>query len=162
MTELRNLMASLFVRPAQDADSNDIFNWRNDKTTRAMSLATDFVDWETHIKWYKSALKDPNTCILICCFNKTLEKKVGVVRFSVKVSEATVSINVSPYCRGKGLAKMCLRSSIGFFMHKFPKVINLEAQIKSTNNISRKAFENVGFVLEQERDDVEYFILKLK
>ena len=36
----------LVVRKANDGDSKDIFDWRNDALTRQMSNNTDYVEWD--------------------------------------------------------------------------------------------------------------------
>ena len=46
----------LVVRKANDEDSRDIFDWRNDELTRQMSHNTDFVDWDSHSNWLYSSL----------------------------------------------------------------------------------------------------------
>ena len=39
------------IRKANDDDSRDIFDWRNDELTRQMSHTSDFVDWNGHSGW---------------------------------------------------------------------------------------------------------------
>ena len=36
------------IRKANEDDSRDIFDWRNDELTRHMSHTSDFVDWNGH------------------------------------------------------------------------------------------------------------------
>ena len=63
--------------------------------------------------------------------------------------------------RGQGLAKLCLSNSIAFFQEKYFKTTEFEAEIKSNNLASRRAFEEVGFVLNRREDGVGYFTLSL-
>ena len=118
------------------------------------------VDWDSHLKWYISAISNPNSCLLICYLKKT-EEKVGIVRFTIENNLALTSINIAPNMRGQGLAKPCLNNSISFFRRKYIKITELEAEIKSNNWASRRAFEEVGFVLNHTKDDVGYFTLSL-
>ena len=149
-------MTFVNVRPAEESDAKEIFIWRNDETSRRMSHSMNTVEWASHLKWYLSALNNPNTCLLVCYLSKKNEK-VGVVRFSIKNSLALTSINIAPIMRGQGLATICLNSSISFFKKKYVEVVNLEAEIKSNNIASRRAFEQVGFVLKHIKDGVGYF-----
>ena len=157
---LRELMKSVNVRPAQDDDAREIFAWRNDEITRKMSHSMNKVDWVSHIKWYLSSLNHPNRCLLICYLPKT-KKKVGIVRFTLENNVALTSINIAPNMRGQGLAKLCLSNSINFFKEKHFKTTEFEAEIKSNNLASRRAFEEVGFVLNRREDGVGYFTLSL-
>ena len=151
-------MNSVNVRPAKDCDIEEIFNWRNDKTTRVMSHSMNKVEWSSHLEWYETSLKNPNKCFLICYFSKTMEK-IGFVSFSIEDSVAITSINLAPKMRGQGLSKRCLNTSISFFKKKFIKIKKLEAEIKSKNTYSRRAFEEAGFVLNLTKNDVGYFTL---
>ena len=153
-------MNSINVRPAEDNDAKDIFTWYNDEVTRKMSHSMKTVDWNSHLKWYISAIKNPNSCLLICYLKKTMEK-VGIVRFTVENNLALTSINIAPNMRGQGLAKLCLSNSISFFRGKYIKITELEAEIKSNNWASRRAFEEVGFVFNYTKDDVGHFTLAL-
>jgi hypothetical protein len=36
------------IRKANEGDSRDIFDWRNDELTRQMSHTTDLVKWREH------------------------------------------------------------------------------------------------------------------
>ncbi len=40
------------VRKANESDSRDIFDWRNDELTRQMSHTTDLVEWDGHSAWF--------------------------------------------------------------------------------------------------------------
>ena len=157
---MRELMNCINVRPAEDNDAKDIFTWHNDEVTRKMSHSMNTVDWASHLKWYISAINSQNNCLLICYLTKT-EEKVGIVRFTIENNLALTSINIAPNMRGQGLATLCLSNSISFFRGKYIKITELEAEIKSNNWASRRAFEEVGFVLNHTKDDVRYFTLSL-
>ncbi len=150
-------MTSVNVKPAEENDAQEIFTWRNDEISRRMSHSMNTVEWASHLKWYLSSLNNPNTCLLVCYLSKKNEK-VGVVRFTIKNSVALTSINIAPVMRGKGLATICLNNSISFFKKKYVEIANLEAEIKSNNIASRRAFEQVGFVLKHTKNGVGYFI----
>ena len=92
------------LRRANPTDTVDIWNWRNDSHTRAMSRASDIVSWENHCEWFARALEDKSV-ILYIVTEKKLCTKLGVVRFDIKSAKyiAEVSINLNPEMRGRGL-----------------------------------------------------------
>ena len=93
----------LSVRLANLSDSKEVFNWRNDKTTRKMSHTNNIINWEEHNHWFGSNLDNNSQCLLICCIEETHEK-VAAVRFNLQNNIAIISINLSPSMRGKGFA----------------------------------------------------------
>jgi RimJ/RimL family protein N-acetyltransferase len=144
------------VRAAEEKDSLDIYEWRNDELTRQMSHTTDLVEWEGHSKWFAASLKNESRLLAICEEVESTSK-VAVVRFDVVNDRALISINLSPSMRGKGLAKGCLSKSIIFFKSLFPNVSYIDAKIKSFNTASKRSFEAAGFVFIKELDDVLYY-----
>ena len=145
-----------YIRKANDDDSRDIFDWRNDELTRQMSHTSDFVDWNGHSGWFAASLTNKNRLILMCEEESTNEK-VAMVRFDVEGNRALISINLSPKMRGKQKAKGCLSDAISFFQKSYSNVRFIDAEIKSINIASQKSFIGVGFVLAKENADVLYY-----
>lgn len=157
--DIVDLKAPIEVRRATAKDSRMIFEWRNDETTRGMSHTTDEVLWEDHQKWYDETLQNQNRCLLMCFVTKTNEQ-AAVARFDVDHDVALISINLSPVMRGKGLAKICLIKAVAYFLSIYQSVSRIEAEIKSINIPSRKAFEGAGFQFQKDSDGTllyEYF-----
>ncbi|MCH9845595.1 MAG: GNAT family N-acetyltransferase [Alphaproteobacteria bacterium] len=142
------------VRLADNNDGRDIFEWRNDADTRNMSHDSQIVTWQQHEDWFNSSLHNANRCLLICADST---KKIGMVRLDIKENEALISINLNPKMRGLGLAKPCLTNAMQFFKNAFPYIKTYTAEIKSVNIASSKAFENAGFVCNNELDGVKYY-----
>jgi RimJ/RimL family protein N-acetyltransferase len=134
----------LVVRKANDGDSKDIFDWRNDALTRQMSHNTDYIEWNEHSNWFSSSLTSENRLLIMCEKKDTLEK-IAIVRFDVDEGRALVSINLNPNKRGKGLAKVCLTNSIDYFSKYFSDINKLVAEIKKENITSEKTFLGIGF-----------------
>ena len=145
-----------YIRKANDDDSRDIFDWRNDELTRQMSHTSAFVDWNGHSGWFAASLTNKNRLILICEEESTNEK-VAMVRFDVEGNRALVSINLSPKMRGKRKAKGCLSDAISFFQKSYSDVRFIDAEIKSINIASQKSFIGEGFVLIKENAEVLYY-----
>jgi hypothetical protein len=145
-----------YIRKANDDDSRDIFDWRNDEVTRQMSHTSDFVDWNWHSGLFAASLTNKNRLILMCEEEITNEK-VAMVRFDVEGNRALISINLSPKMRGKRKAKGCLSDAISFFQKSYSDVRFIDAEIKSINIASQKSFIGVGFLLTKENADVLYY-----
>lgn len=140
------------LRRAADADSTDLWHWRNDEETRRMSRTTEIVDWDSHTDWFASSLLDPRRILLVGRVEGVAES-VGMVRFDLDDTgnSAEVSINLNPAHRGKGMSKPLLASAIAHFreFHDVPII----ADIKRTNIPSIKCFEGVGFELYSSEGD---------
>lgn len=148
------------TRLALESDSKVIFIWRNDGLTRSMSLNTDLVAWDGHVKWFESTLKNPNRILIMCLLAET-KNRVAIVRFDVQGTRALVSINLAPSMRGKGLGKKCLGESIKFFKENYSFVKALDAEIKDVNIASISSFESIGFTKVKEEQGLlhfEYFV----
>jgi RimJ/RimL family protein N-acetyltransferase len=148
----------VIVRPATDADSADIFAWRNDPLTRHMSLNSDAVSWRDHQNWFATSLENAGRWLLLCEENSV---KLAVVRFDIDGANALVSINLNPEARGKSLAKPCLQSAIEYLQSHTSGIRGLTAEIKQENAASRRVFEQVGFEIESSAGGVFTYALTL-
>ncbi len=135
-------MSLINARKATPEDSKDLFNWRNDVQTRAMSHTSEAIAWEDHSDWFSASLERDNRSLVIC---EKKEIPVAVVRFDVSGDRALISINLAPDMRGKGLATPCLKSAIAFFEAQVSGIKTLDAEIKPENEASRRSFEATGF-----------------
>ena len=152
-------MTIFSVRPANDEDSKDVWEWRNDPLTRNMSLNSRFVEWDDHRKWFSASINLRNRILLIC--ENDFGEKISIVRFDISQSEALTSINLNPNQRGKGLAKNCLIQSINYFSERNLKIKKLNAEIKEENIPSQKAFLEAGFKKYDLDGNIGHYIKKL-
>ena len=144
------------VRKANESDSRDIFDWRNDELTRQMSHNSDLVEWDGHCAWFAASLANAKR-LLVICEDEGNNEKLAIVRFDVENERALISINLFPQIRGKRKAKGCLRDAISFFQKHFSDVQFIDAEIKSTNIPSQQSFIGVGFELVKKEADVLYY-----
>jgi len=149
------------TRLAANSDSRLIYELRNDELARQMSHTSDFIEWEGHSKWFASSLKNKHLLLLICEDEDTAQQ-VAVVRFDVESDRAFISINLSPLMRGKGEAKNCLKSALGFFAEFCPNVSHVDAEIKLVNVASKRSFEGVGFLRIREELDMLLYEYRVK
>ena len=143
----------LVIRRATQGDSEDLWRWRNDPQTKAMSKNIEEVSWDAHERWYVKSLKDPVLFIFIGLTQEN--EKVGMSRFNLSKDIAEVSINLNPIFRQKGFSTPLLVASIHQF-YKYNKNA-LIATIKRSNKPSIKCFENAGFTFDSEDADYCYY-----
>jgi RimJ/RimL family protein N-acetyltransferase len=154
-------MPSLTIRPATDLDSRDLFNWRNDSQTRAVSLSTDEVTWDDHERWFASSLANRARRIYICrAMLDGAEESIGMVRFDLDEAGASaeVSINLNPSARGRGFGSPALTAGIEAFLSDEPDVRQLTAQIRESNVASVAIFTKVGFVVTRSEGGVSHYV----
>jgi RimJ/RimL family protein N-acetyltransferase len=123
------------LRRAAAADSLDLWRWRNDPVTRAMSRNAEAVELAGHEAWFRRALADPALTLFI---GEVAAGPVGMVRFD-HGPETEVSINLNPAFRGQGLSHALLMAGLA----KVGGVVY--AEIKDENAPSRRLFERAGF-----------------
>ena len=148
----------MIIRDANLDDSDDIYNWRNDKLSREMFFDSSVISKETHDSWFKKTLNSNNNKIYI---GEKDNAKIGVCRFEKNKNEqiAEVSININPNFRGKGLSSDLLNDSINFYLKK--NYIDLNARVKNKNEISQKIFKKVGFYVDEiNKNEIKFLLPK--
>jgi UDP-2,4-diacetamido-2,4,6-trideoxy-beta-L-altropyranose hydrolase len=137
-------MHDLHLRRAEAKDSERLWLWRNDPSSRAMAKTSTPITWPEHSRWFGAILSDPTTELLIAEYNAA---PVAMVRFDhIDEGEALVSINVAPACRGKGVGRAALSAACDRHLAK-NRSITLRADIHVTNAASLRIFTPVGFAV---------------
>lgn len=135
----------LLVRRAALADSQRIFEWRNDPTTRAVSGSSEPLDRRAHERWYSAAISDQTRFLYIVELLQGIP--VGMCRFDLAADNrsAETSINLAPDQRGIGLGRPLLAACIESFRSDGLTPAVLTATIRPDNAASLRIFESVGF-----------------
>lgn len=153
-------MTPIILRFAAQEDCLDIFTWRNDPVTIAVS-PSGAVRWEEHIVWFEEKMNSPQTQLFIATNEKA--EKLGIIRFDrqketkrekreeEKEDAAEVSININPFFRSQGYGAMVLQQALDIYFANFP-VQTIFAQIMPENIVSLKLFRKMGFVEESVRE----------
>lgn len=140
------------LRPADESDSRSLWEWRNHADSRAASLDTALVPWADHERWYASSLSNPDRVILIAVDEQSA--RLGMVRFDLEHDgPSTVSINIAPEWRGRGLGYPILHLAVQQVREKQADAAFI-AQIRSSNEPSIRIFEREGFARVSEADGV--------
>lgn len=148
---------SLQLLRATLADSHDIWQWRNDPHSRAMSKQSEPICFATHHEWYQQALARMDCYLYI---GKINGQNIGMCRFEVDdhAWQASISINLNPDFRAQGLAPALLEAALAAFrQHSHYPVI---ATIKRVNTASICTFKRLGFIcLTPQGEDADDYYL---
>jgi UDP-2,4-diacetamido-2,4,6-trideoxy-beta-L-altropyranose hydrolase len=135
-----NIMLSLTYRRAVAADMLLLYNWANDKLSRANSYFSEPISLETHKKWFEKKLTEKNVLIYIA---EVDNKPAGMVRYEVSDENAVVGILVGEDFRGRGLAAGFLRDTARLYFQENNKPV--VAFIKKDNTASVRSFEYANY-----------------
>lgn len=127
-------------RRARSEDAERVFEWANDPAARAASFNSAKINYEDHVAWFEESLSRPDRHLLIATEES---EAVAVVRFDGKGPRGTISINVGPDHRGRGLGPAILLAA----SHQAVRIGYTEilAQIRPENTASVRAFEKAGY-----------------
>jgi RimJ/RimL family protein N-acetyltransferase len=135
-----------FRKPTLD-DAQLYFDWANDKSVRSNSYRTSKIDFETHINWFTSKLKDEN-CFMYLFQNETNEF-IGQVRIQKQDDfSSIIGVSIDANQRGKGYANKIIEIASNDFLSKNDKS-TIDAYIKEENIASAKGFKKAGFILKE-------------
>ena len=150
-------MIEVRCRPIMFEDRSDIFEWRNDPTSRQMSINGDYISSIEHSQWFDAIFKSKSHLGVIGEINCS---KIGIVFFYNDNDHVRVSINLNPLFRGKKLAAPLLEGAMHEARLMLPKVKHFFAEIKNTNHASIKIFAQNGFKLVNMNNEVAVYRTK--
>jgi UDP-2,4-diacetamido-2,4,6-trideoxy-beta-L-altropyranose hydrolase len=133
---------TLTLRRAVASDAKPCHAWRNAESTRRYFRDPSPVPLVDHLRWWQSALANPQIHLLIAQIG---QEAVGVVRFDSAGSEAEVSIFVDPALTGLGLGRHMLDAAADWAATPAVGSKALTADIDPANDASQSAFAAAGF-----------------
>ena len=143
----------IMLRRCTYSDMDIIYKWINDDEVRNNSFNSDYIEYETHVKWFNEKINSNNIYMYIILNNN---KEIGTIRLEKHNSKAIISYLISNKYRGKGYGNKVID------LIKKEAIINnidiLEAIVKKDNIASRKIFINNGFFEMQENDRYLYLL----
>src|SRR6266542_4642209 len=129
------------LRPAELSDGARLLEWRNEPTTRAVSLTPEQVSAEDHRAWLASKLADSRCALFIIL----ADEPIGQVRLDRLDGElAEVSIGLAPEARGRGVGREALRLAAAEAGDRLGVKV-LTARIRVENEPSLRSFAAAGF-----------------
>lgn len=135
--------APVTVRPADQADADQIFEWRNDPAIRAVSRNSDVLDLDVHRRWFSNAIVSPDRLLLIA---EKADVPVGMVRFDrLDSDEFEISILVSPLVSGLRLGDMVIAAAQAELVRRHDGIVEILAETLPTNRASQQLFLRAGY-----------------
>jgi RimJ/RimL family protein N-acetyltransferase len=155
------------LRAAAMSDAARLLAWRNDGATRAASHQTGLVDAVEHVAWMERALSNPDRLLLLLwaergddddgdCSDDERLRPVGTVRLDRDraKNEVEFSWTVDPAMFGKGYAS----HMVTLAAQHAPPGTTWRAEVKVGNVASARLAQRLFMVLEETRDQVEYWV----
>lgn len=130
------------VRPAVEGDGAAVLSWRNASRVRGMSLDSGEISAASHVRWFSQVLAAPDRALLV---GEDDLGPVGVVRFDLGESEATVSIYLAHERHGQGLGPGLLRAAEEWLAASHPGILEVHAQVLGGNSASLRLFKQGGY-----------------
>ena len=133
---------SVAMRRAAEADSSNLYAWRNDDSVRATSREHAPIQRAQHEAWLARTLADPQRVLLVGEENGTA---VGVVRFDIAGDEAEVSIYLVPGRARVGLGSELLLAAESWMSRERIDLRRLRAEVLGSNERSHRLFRSNGY-----------------
>lgn len=131
------------LRQAVMADEKSLFEWRNHRKIREVSIDKDEIVWDQHHQWFHSLLKNDKRLLLI---GEYKHKPIGVVRFDFLDETAEISIYLVQQHDSAGLGIPLLKAAEDW-IHKFRKTTKrLNANVIESNEQSQRFFIKAGYM----------------
>lgn len=136
------LRSMLKVRPADTADMEAMFNWRNHPITRGTAHNNKEISWETHKDWFLRSLDNSERHLLIAEIGNYA---VGVIRFDLCNYDVKLSIYIDPDLHALGLGKRMLCAGEKSALIHWPKLQTFIAEVMEQNIGSQRLFISAGY-----------------
>jgi RimJ/RimL family protein N-acetyltransferase len=135
--------AEISLRQTVEADSQQIWAWRNDPEVRAISFSLGVIDWNSHEQWIRNKLADSG-CLWLIAEHSELGT-IGHIRFELMGDrQSLVAVTIAANLRGRGIGKILIGMGVKEAFAKLP-IDRILAQIKPHNVASETAFRQLGF-----------------
>jgi len=140
---IKHLISSgLHLRPANEDDSDAIFEWRNDEDVRRFSGDGKVLKFEDHQRWFANTLVNADRILLI---GEDDGKPVGVLRYDLDQDVAKISIYLVPGNSGRGIGLSLLVAGEKWLTNAYPAIRYFHAEVCNDNIASMRLFETMNF-----------------
>ncbi len=149
----------LSMRLATIKDVDLYFKWANDSLVRKYSFKQDLIEYNDHVKWFKSKINDENYMFYI--FENENNEPVGQVRINKDFRETIIGISIDEKYRGMDYGIKMINLACNSFLSIFPST-EINAYIKEANVASINLFKKAGFIKIEDLDVEGCRCLKFK
>jgi UDP-2,4-diacetamido-2,4,6-trideoxy-beta-L-altropyranose hydrolase len=141
------------IRLANEADSKNIYSWRNHPMIRKHSVCASEIEWAEHEKWFANRCGQPHHPILI---GHIKNQPIGVVRFDIREKFADVSIYRVPHSSHHGVGRKLLCEAEAWLKLNHPYVVAVHAWVFQENEQSKRLFEKSHYVKHADSAQIEF------
>ncbi|OPY75166.1 MAG: undecaprenyldiphospho-muramoylpentapeptide beta-N- acetylglucosaminyltransferase [Syntrophorhabdus sp. PtaU1.Bin153] len=138
------------VRRVCEEDCKLVWQWANDRETRAFSFSSEPISWEDHVKWFAASTRNPSHFFYIVL--NIHGEPIGQVRYSLRGNEAVISASIDAKFRGRGYGSQSIRSTVREVFERSEASV-IKAYIKAENTRSVRSFAKAGF--REDHGDLE-------
>ncbi|MDM4772062.1 UDP-2,4-diacetamido-2,4,6-trideoxy-beta-L-altropyranose hydrolase [Solimonas sp. SE-A11] len=143
----RLLAPEVRLRRARADDVRNVYEWRNDESTRRHSHSSSVIPYADHQRWFEKVLADPQRALLIA---EDQGRPVGVLRYDVQQDGALVSIYLVPGCGGAGYGSAILGAGSRWLAAEQPEVRTVVGEVLEANVASHRAFREAGYAFKNQ------------
>ncbi len=143
----RLLAPEVRLRRAGADDMRNVYEWRNDESTRRHSHSSSAIPYDDHQRWFQRVLADPQRALLIA---EDQGRPVGVLRYDVQQDGALVSIYLVPGCGGAGYGPAILGAGSRWLAAEYPEVRTVVGEVLEANVASHRAFREAGYAFKNQ------------
>lgn len=132
----------LYLRPVELSDAMLLFQWRNEKMTRANSLHSEELVYEDHVRWLENVLGTAKAHFFYILMADSVP--VGQIRLAVENGMALISYSIDAAYRGRGYGRMVLQMAEDK-LRKQGACLTLVGYVKKENIASRRIFTSLQY-----------------
>lgn len=143
-----------YLRKAEWADIDLLFEWVNDSEVRKNSFNTADIEYKEHKKWFEKCMLDDNVDIYICCLDT---EPIGQIRLNYSNATAIISYVIAKKCRGQGFGGIIIKLIEAKVVFSRPNTMFLHGSVKLDNIASQRIFEDNGYKKEFVAGENEHF-----
>jgi UDP-2,4-diacetamido-2,4,6-trideoxy-beta-L-altropyranose hydrolase len=136
------LRGPVSFRRATLKDAHSSWRWRDHPSTRRFSVDPAPVPWSTHERWWSNSIASEERILLVAASRGS---DLGILRYDLEGSTATVSIYLDPGLAGLGLGTVILREGTAWLAANAPSVDRIHAVILPENLASVRSFRAAGY-----------------
>ena len=143
----------LYLRPVELSDARLLFQWRNEKATRANSLHSEELIYEDHVRWLENVLGTTKAQYFFILMADLVP--VGQIRLSVENDMALISYSIDAAHRARGYGRMILQMTEDKLREQSVH-LTLVGYVKEENVASQRAFTSLQYRECRENDLLRY------
>jgi RimJ/RimL family protein N-acetyltransferase len=153
------LQKEFLIKPrrATTADIDLTFGWATNPVIRRFSFQQHKIEKSEHTNWFLQKLMDTNCIYSIVEYDNV---PIGSIRFDIREGEAMISYLLDPAYHGQGIGQLILKKGIEWLfivnIHGMIPISVISGDVMKTNFPSIKAFERLGFVKNEQKDNYKF------